>query len=62
MRSLSPDDAHHVSERFCSSQVPIDLNGIKPTDLLIGAFSYAVVCVLAWQVRSFALSRQRSVF
>ncbi|EOD03862.1 hypothetical protein EMIHUDRAFT_453992 [Emiliania huxleyi CCMP1516] len=31
------------------AKAPIDLNGIKPTDLLIGAGSYAVVAVLAWQ-------------
>jgi len=28
---------------------PIDLNGIKPTDLLIGAGTYALVSYIAWQ-------------
>eukprot|EP00965_Chrysotila_dentata_P009086 295768-Pleurochrysis_carterae.AAC.1 len=30
-------------------KMPVDLNGIRPRDLVIGALSYAVVCVLAWQ-------------
>jgi len=44
IRAMMPKAAGPAPEK-----VPIDLNGIKPTDLLIGAGSYLIVCVLAWQ-------------
>jgi len=43
IRALQPEPVEPAPERK-----PVDLNGIKPENLLLGAASYAAVSVLAW--------------
>lgn len=49
IRALMPEEIPPAPEK-----PPIDLNGIKPTDLLIGATAYGVTCWASWQFTNVA--------
>ena len=52
IRGLMPADPAEAEEP--PEATPVDLNGIKPRDLLIGAASYGVFSYLAWQFTNVA--------